>query len=145
MSKQDIPRKVVLGFMPQFEAPILAGIKRLTLRKPRKMRARPGDIAVGYVGLRTKDCRPLFYEDLLFAGQIFLSDTCYDLPLKTNEGFSSKVFIDLLSAPGQHLAILDGFTSWQAMLEKQRELDNIGQWLDVYVWQELNPKTPTND
>ena len=45
------------GFKPQFEAPILAGIKRHTIRAERKVMDRPGATMHLYIGLRHKGAR----------------------------------------------------------------------------------------
>jgi hypothetical protein len=47
---------VAYGFKWQFASPIRDGIKRHTIRLPRKRHARPGEALQLYVGMRTKSC-----------------------------------------------------------------------------------------
>lgn len=50
---------VAYSFKPQFEAPILTGEKRQTIRAHRKRHAREGEELQLYVGMRTRQCRLL--------------------------------------------------------------------------------------
>jgi hypothetical protein len=48
---------VAYSFRYRFIAPIEAGIKRQTIRAPRKRHAKPGDPLHIYTAMRTKQCR----------------------------------------------------------------------------------------
>ncbi|MEJ0016825.1 MAG: ASCH domain-containing protein [Acetobacteraceae bacterium] len=45
---------VAYSFKRDFAAPILAGIKRQTIRADRRRHARPGEVLQLYTGMRTK-------------------------------------------------------------------------------------------
>jgi len=54
---------VAYSFAPQFAEPIVARIKRQTVRGNRKRHARPGEPLQLYTGMRTKHCRKLLDRD----------------------------------------------------------------------------------
>lgn len=53
---------VALSFKGQFAAPIVAGIKRQTIRAGRKRPPREGERLQLYVGMRTKHCRKIISD-----------------------------------------------------------------------------------
>lgn len=48
---------VAYSFQPRFAQPIVDGLKRQTIRLPRKRHARPGEHLQLYTGMRTRQCR----------------------------------------------------------------------------------------
>lgn len=58
---------VAYSFAPQFEDPILAGLKDQTVRGNRKRHARVGEPMQLYTGMRTKHCRKIMSPDPICA------------------------------------------------------------------------------
>jgi hypothetical protein len=106
---------VAYSFQRQFEAPILAGIKRQTIRAHRKRHAEPTERMQLYVGLRTKHCRMIG------------TGTCVDAKPITIDLAENRIRIghDFLTEPGDRIiqrpgmldafARSDGFEHWAAM------------------------------
>lgn len=53
---------VAYGFKPFFEAQILTGFKRQTVRGDRRRHAHPGEDVQLYVGMRTRHCRKIIAD-----------------------------------------------------------------------------------
>lgn len=55
---------VAYSFMPSFVRPIEAGVKRQTIRLPRKRHARLGEPVQLYSEMRTRRCRKIIFDPL---------------------------------------------------------------------------------
>lgn len=68
---------VAYSFKAQFAEPIIAGIKRQTIRADRKRHARLGERLQLYVGMRTKHCRKIISDPVCIgieSVQIYLDE-----------------------------------------------------------------------
>jgi hypothetical protein len=98
---------VAYSFQRQFEAPILAGIKRQTIRAHRKRHAMPAERMHLYVGMRTKHCRMIG------------TGTCSAvLPITIDLAENSVLIAGVTHTGWQSLdkiAMADGFDGWLSM------------------------------
>lgn len=98
---------VAYSFMPLFAAPILAGTKAQTIRRPRKRHARSGEEVQLYTGMRTKHCKLIGRATCLFALPVRIEFVPYTRDRVELDGIvmSTPVRLDLF-------AKLDGFKNW---------------------------------
>lgn len=141
------PRKILLGFMAQFEQPILQGLKGCTIRRKRAMVPLPGDVCVGYVGLRHPDCRKVLESPLLYAIDFQIANN--RLYLVELPGFPKSHFKDALkehvrNLPPRYreewweeLAVVDGFEDFDDMKHWHHVAGNIGEPLTIYIWKPI--------
>lgn len=103
--------RFVLNFKAQFARAIQAGEKRQTIRKNRAdgKRPQPGDVAVCYTGLRTRQAKHLL------DGQI---TRCRSVRIEILHQGELIIDGERLSAEARtEFAHADGFPSWPAMLD----------------------------
>lgn len=99
---------VAYNFKKQFVPLIEAGLKRQTIRAPRKRHTRPGEAIQLYSGMRTRSCRKLVNPDPI----------CISVePLLMNDELGINLDNRWLSRNDlETLAVADGFSDWEACL-----------------------------
>jgi hypothetical protein len=124
---------VAYSFQPRFVAPILAGTKRQTIRRPRRRHAREGEEMQLYTGMRTRHCRLICRRTCIGASPITL--VFDDNDPDEGEGVIAPGFGigEWGYASLDQFAIGDGFANWAELRAFWREhhadkLDERGMW-----------------
>ena len=115
---------VALSFQKQFGPPILSGVKRHTLRNPRKRDPRPGDTLQLYTGMRTKFCRLLGTATCLGIVELRLSFVEEIVEYASGATvYQGKEQLDTF-------AVSDGFASWAEMAAfwRKHHPETLGFW-----------------
>lgn len=119
------------NFMARFEAPIMAGTKRHTIREERKHPDKPGDTMHLYVGLRHVGARLLFRAPCVKVEKISIAGGWDAL----SGDFLGEICIDGVRLDRdelEQLAKCDGFESHAEMMEFWRgRLPFVGR---IYHW-----------
>ena len=97
---------VAYSFRPQFVDPILAGLKRQTIRAERKRHAREGERLQLYTGMRTRRCRLIGTTTCIGATnlRLFLAERRAE-SLDTGNAWTTAEETDAFAAA-------DGFQDW---------------------------------
>lgn len=121
------------NFKAQFEAPILAGTKRHTIRALRKHPDKPGSIMHLYVGLRHPGARLLAKATCVKVDEILIAGEC-----PQSKELLSGIWVNgnlLDFGECELLAKSDGFSSFAEMMEFWRgRLPFEGH---IYHWRKL--------
>jgi uncharacterized protein YqfB (UPF0267 family) len=98
---------MLLGFKQRFVEPILSGRKTQTIRNPRKIRPKVGEVMHMYTGLRTKYCKFICNNHKLISIQnITISAWCKANNIKVRVSVDKRI---LTASEIEELAIRDGF------------------------------------
>lgn len=101
---------VALSFKGQFAEPILAGIKRQTVRMHRKRPPRVGERLQLYVGMRTKHCRKIMPDPLCTEVCLVMITVDADSP-ELIAGITSDNRTHLGNEAIERFAVADGFAA----------------------------------
>lgn len=104
----------LLGFRPRFGPAILDGVKRQTIRAPRKdarPHAREGDTLHLYTGLRTKNARKLGTATCLGVDEVYMNFQRNAVTVTTDLGVRPILSFDALD----DFAKADGLEDWADM------------------------------
>ncbi len=129
---------VAYSFKAQFAAPILAGVKRQTLRNDRKRHARPGETLQLFTGMRTRQCRLVGTATCKQAAPIRLHLDCGRVEfLWTGRALTTIEELD-------GFAQIDGFARWRAMCAFwSKEHPSVPTWEGVQIsWGETFQAAP---
>lgn len=119
---------VAYNFNAQFEPKILAGVKRSTIRLPRKNgHAKVGDELQLYVGQRTPGCKLLMTAECVERWSIKFDGVSVEVA-----GDSDPFTLDCYQIA--ELSIAEGFDSIDDMLNWFSDPKYQGQWLEQIVW-----------
>ena len=123
----------LLGFKKRFEQQIATGTKRQTIRAKRRdgRNPHPGDTLFLYVGLRTKSCHKIKEVKCESVEEIAIIRMS---PLQVAVSIGGRF---ILYPEKEALAVADGFSSWQEMVdffEKEHGIDENGFWGLLIRW-----------
>lgn len=129
---------VAVSFNKQFRAPIVAGTKRQTLRRPRIRPIREGQTLHLYTGLRTQYVSPIGTATCLGYTRILLDLECGRVEsVETGKAWTT---LDELNA----FAGIDGFADWRALMAFWAKTHpDVWQWEGVRIWWGETFKEPT--
>lgn len=107
---------VAYSFKQRFEAPILAGTKRQTIRAERKRHAREREELQLYTGMRTKHCRLIGRANCLEVAKITIL-------FNDDDGEAEGIILPGMGFPGglDGFARSDGFSSWAELKQFWRD------------------------
>lgn len=136
---------MLLGFKPEFSAPIKDGSKIHTLRKPRKIKPKIGETLHMYSGLQTKKSKLISKQHTLKSVQtvlVYLNKTRHADPDKGNY-YVLEIKVDgRLLSPDEinFFCKNDGFNDKAELcmfLFKNIKSEQLQEELELYHWTEL--------